>query len=311
MNLEFGILWFEDAFNPGEVDSIREAASNSGFEASIRNSADGSNLAELAQEQAVYHPFDLILLDLNLAGGVKGDALAPQVRKLFRSTPILFYSGSVEEADLRRRMADERIEGIFCAHRRRFLDRAAEMISDLAQSLDRLSGMRGLAVEVVAVADSLCKDIVLAISAQGLADGADKKLSAQVVQSAQRIVEDFPRLDGLTAQLDHRAVDSMKLFGTFRDLLRVAIREKEDGEEKDHLSAMQLATKNFRAEVLEKRNILGHATEFKSKDGWEIRNSNGDTIMTTHDFPALRRHFLSNLKAIREIHHLLVPQQAE
>lgn len=306
MNLEFGILWIEDSFSEAEEARLREAAVNAGFEANITNSIDGANLDELAQEQQIYHPFDLILLDLNLAGGVKGDALASRVRELFHSTPILFYSGSCEEIELRRRMADDKIEGVFCAHRGRFVERASEMISDLSQSLNRLSGMRGLAMEVVATTDLLCKEVVIALHNQGIADGFDERVSSEVVRSANQIAEDFPKIDGLISQLEHRAVDSMKLFGLFRDLLRAFIRDMDAGEQKDHLRALRGATNSFRDDVILKRNVLGHAKETRSDDGWAILDSDENVIMTADDFPELRRVFLSNLKAIRAIHQLLV-----
>jgi CheY-like chemotaxis protein len=146
MKLQFGLLWIEDSYSQQEEDEIKAGAASAGFELDIKNSKDGSDLQALAEYQQKFHAFDLVLLDLNLAGGVKGDELAPRVRQRFRSTPILFYSGSDTDAGLRERMAKDRIEGVFCASRADFTGRASELIQDYAHTLNRLSGMRGLAM---------------------------------------------------------------------------------------------------------------------------------------------------------------------
>lgn len=88
MKLQFGLLWIEDSYSPQEEHEIRSGAASSGFELEIKNSRDGSDLDALADYQQKFHAFDLVLLDLKLSGGVKGDELAPKVRQLFRSTPI-------------------------------------------------------------------------------------------------------------------------------------------------------------------------------------------------------------------------------
>ncbi len=142
MKLQFGLLWIEDNFSEQEESEIRDGAAAAGFELRIKNSKDGSDIEAMAELQQKFHSFDLVLLDLNLAGSVRGDELAPRVRQLFRSTPILFYSGSDNEAGLRNRMAKDQVEGVFCAGRDNFTSRASELIQDYSHTLNRLSGMR-------------------------------------------------------------------------------------------------------------------------------------------------------------------------
>lgn len=306
MNLEFGVLWIEDRYSAAEEAQLKEAAARAGFDLSIRNSVDGSDLDQLAREQLHFHPFDLVLLDLNLGSDVKGDDLAIITRSKFRSTPILFYSGSEDVASLRKKMAVREVEGVFCAHRSNFVSRAGEIIADLALSLNRLSGMRGLAMGVVAETDDLCREIVLVLEKEGYADGAAAKLDTAIVDGANKLAKEFPELAGLAPRLEHRAVDSMKLFGTFRDLLKAKTNGTSAGERKDQLSSLRSVTRTFRDDVLEPRNVLGHAREERRGDGWAILDRNGNVYLTVQDFPARRSAFLSQLRAIREIHRILV-----
>lgn len=306
MKLEFGLLWVEDNYSPAEEDVIRRAAHVAGFELSIANSVDGRDIEDHAREQRLFHIFDLILVDLKLGDGVLGDELAGRTRNLFRSTPILFYSGSESEIQLRSRMAERKIEGVFCANRETFTDRAGEIITDYAQSLNRLSGMRGLSVQVVAEADLLVREIVAALCADGHEEYACSELNKSVSDLATKTLREFPGLEGIHSRLASRAVDSMKLFNLFRELLKRQIATLPTGEAKDQLSSLRIETRNYRKQVIDVRNVLGHSLEQRTEQGWKILNKSGYVYMTIDDFPVHRNNFLSNLRAIREIHEILV-----
>ena len=309
MKLQFGLLWIEDNYSSNEEAEIRAGATSSGFELEITVSEDGSNLDNLAAHQKEFHAFDLILLDLKLAGGVQGDALALQVRRLFRFTPILFYSGSDNEAGLRDRMAKDKIEGVFCAQRDNFTGRASELIQDYAHTLNRLSGMRGLAMEVVAEVDVICRDLISKLAVGDLEIVATGLLDKAVCAQSQKNLDEFPSLASLNERMHHSATDSMKSFTVFRDLLRRHINSLPAGHGKDHLSALSLETSKYRNEVIHVRNVLGHALETKNEKGWLIRDRDGKPFMTIADFPSYRSNFLKNLRAVRAISKLLIPKE--
>lgn len=306
MKLKFGLLWIEDSFSPKEENEIQQGAANAGFELEIHVSSDGADLDELAEQQRKYHAFDLVLLDLKLAGGINGDDLAPKVRHLFRSTPILFYSGSDTEAGLRERMAKDKIEGVFCAHRDNFTNRANELIQDYAHTLNRLSGMRGLAMEVVAEVDILCRRAIEILAAKGLEQQAIETLEKAVCDQSSKTLDEFPALGNLSERMNHPAADSMKSFNTFRALVKSHMKSLPNGEDKDRLAALVLETRNYREEVIKVRNILGHALEERRDEGWLILDRDGKPFMTVADFPKYRSSFLQNLRAIRDISKFLL-----
>jgi CheY-like chemotaxis protein len=309
VKLKFGLLWIEDEFSDQQRIEIENGASQAGFELEIFVSKDGLDLEELAKRQALYQSFDLILLDLNLGGGIKGDKLAPKVRSLFRSTPILFYSGSFELPELRDRMAKEGIEGVFCSHRRDFTRRASELISDYAPTLNRLSGMRGIAMEVVAEVDVICRKIIARIAVDQLAVVASESLTKDVLAQSNKNSNEFPHLPDLQTKLDHPATDSMKSFSAFRDVLKKYIAGLPSGEAKDQLSRLSLAIKDYRVKVLEVRNVLGHALEVKNHDGWLINDRSGKRYMTVTDFPNHRTTFIQHLNDMKSIARLLIPEE--
>jgi CheY-like chemotaxis protein len=306
VKLQFGLLWIEDNYSPQEEKEVRAGAAATGFELEIVNSIDGSDLDSLAEQQRKFYSFDLVLLDLKLSGGAKGDELAPRVRQLFHSTPILFYSGSDTENGLRERMAKDKVEGVFCASRSNFTSRASELIQDYAHTLNRLSGMRGLAMEVVAEVDIICRGTIAALAAAGFEAEAIALLEKAVCDQSASTLAAFPTLTGLSERMDHPAADSMKSFSTFRELIKKYVKALPVGDRKDRLSALILETRNYRTDVIVVRNVLGHALENRNDAGWLILDRDGQPYMTVADFPKHRSSFLQYLRAMREIAQLLV-----
>ena len=213
MNLTFGICWIEDQASDAEVQAVENAVRNCGFEPELERIEREEDIRRFAQRQEHFQDYDLILLDLRLGEGLHGDELAPQVRKRFRSTPILFYSA--EEVDgLRRKMAEKVVEGVYCAHRNGLPERVRELVSNLSPALNRLSGMRGLAARVVAECDHEFRAVLLHW-------GTDETVEAEIVESikekaragSQRQLDRAVEITSLGDLLDDPVSSSSVLFG--------------------------------------------------------------------------------------------------
>lgn len=308
MNLDIGILWIEDSYSPEEEATLRRRVQEAGFIARIKVIPNGDGIDDLARKHQLYHVFDLVLLDYKLKGE-DGDDLAPRIRELFPSTTILFYSGSEEESELRRMIAEKRVEGVYCSGRTRFIDRAGALVDQTARTLDRLSGMRGLAMRVVAECDDHMRAAVLSMSSRhascaGLATALDGDVFS-FLDGAKTAYEDAAKGD-LRSRLDTRAVDSAKLFRHFRRLTNfVATEPSEFGlgtEQVERLRELRKLSAQYVENVLGKRNILGHVAEVEGETGWVLQGS--DEIATS-DFPDIRRTFAAHIDALREMRALV------
>lgn len=311
MKLKFGILWIEDNYSEQEESDLRKAAATAGFQLDITNSTDGANLESFADNQNKFHLYDLILLDLNLANEVSGDNLAADVREKFRSTPMLFYSGSVTVSELRLKMAQKTIEGVFCAHRNQFISRAGQMIKDLSNSVNRLSGMRGLAIEVVAQVDQICKEGIIKMANEGLETFAIEFLDDAVVNQSEKNITDFPNIGTLEKKLSSPAADSSKTFRLFREMTKKYIQQIKNRKVQDKLRELRLQTREYSENVLKVRNVLGHALEEKKPDGWSILDKDGSVYMTVADFPTCRDVFINQLTAIGEIRDTVIANSSD
>ena len=225
MNLDIGILWIEDSFDAQEEESLRRRVQDTGFIARIENIKNGTGLEEIAQSNRYYHLYDIILLDYKLQNEY-GDNLAPQIRELFPYTTILFYSGSEDVDSLRLKISKKKVEGVYCSERTRFVERAGILIDQTAKALDRLSGMRGLAMKVVAECDEVMRGAVLSMSARdSVCASKITDLDADVVAYLSDVSASYQTAtaNDLADRLGTRAVDSAKLFKHFRRLTQVAV----------------------------------------------------------------------------------------
>ena len=307
MNLDLGILWIEDSFNQQEEADLTRRIQQAGFIARIVNIPNGTDIEHLARQHHLYHVFDIILLDYRLKDE-NGDDLAPKVRELFPATSILFYSGNFNEAELRHLIAIKEVEGVFCSTRNRFIDRAGALIEQTARSLDRLSGMRGLAMRVVAECDELMKAAVLSMLAR------DPNCASKIADLDSNVQEDLANVKAayeaagdLIERIETRAVDSAKLFKHFRRLTKIVVADPVtfglDGGSVERLRELRRASAQYDQSVLQKRNILGHVVEMQGDAGWVLSGSNDISIA---DFAEIRRVFAAHIDAFRNIADLVI-----
>ena len=209
----------------------------------------------------------------------RGDELAPTVRYLFPATPILFYSSAKDEDRLRSLIAARKVEGVFCSHRDRFIDRAGDLIGQFSSSLNRLSGMRGLAMRVVAECDGILTEAIrFMIGHENKCAGMMEKLDSDVRQSLTKRREKYEAAAGandLDARLETRAIDSSRLYRHFREQSRIVIRNSEafglSPEQAERIRELRGMTSGYEQKVLNIRNALAHALEREEPDGWGPR----------------------------------------
>lgn len=315
MNLDFGILWIEDSFSPEEEANLKRRVGEAGFIARIETLPNSRGIEDLARAHHLYHCYDIILLDYRLKDEETGFEIAPQVRKLFPSTTILFYSGSVSESELRRMMAEKEVEGVYCSARTRFIERTGMLIEQTARALDRLSGMRGLAMRVVAECDQIMKVAILHMSNF---DPEPPKRFAELdkdvtdfMDGVREKYEGSKKL-GIEERLNTRAIDSAKLFSHFRRLTSVAAQNptefKLSKTQTDRLRELRRASAQYDKDVLQKRNILGHVIEIRSDNGWVLQ---GSKEISVGDFSEIRQTFAKYIDALREMNELLLSGSAE
>lgn len=299
MSLHFGICWIEDQASDAEVERVEAAVRASGFEPLIERIEQQEDIRAFAERQTHHQDFDLILLDLNLGAGLRGDELAQQVRAAFRSTTILFYSAE-DESNLRDRMATQKVEGVYCIHRDRLATRVGELVSHLSPALNRLSSMRGLAARIVAECDQDFRAILSHLGNGGAADGIADSLRQRVNDAAAAQKETLDELGSLDDLLASHVVHSGALYLEVKERARL-----QGGDEL--LAIVRKLHRGYLSQVINRRNTLAHALEERTDAGWQIARSAGDPV-TVADFPRYRKEFQTQLELVRRLRTILLDQ---
>lgn len=295
MRLEFKILWFEnqpDAVKAQREDII-EYIESVGFVPEVQMEESAANLEALAEAQEKYDEYDLVVVDYDLGEpGKNGDWVAQQVRRRFGFTDIIFYSGK-KPGDLRKMVCEANIDGVYCFNRPQLAEKLAVHIDQVVRRLSRLEAMRGLTMGVVGKCDDEIRKILHAIYL-ATDDAGKAKLNLAfdeaVAKAAESSAAGYQRVGKFAEKLSCRAASSFVLY-------KVAVATLRGYEE---LEGQREKLVGYKEQVLDPRNVLGHATEEQAEDGW-IVTSTGAPPIGSADFPLLRHNLASHLKNVRSI----------
>lgn len=279
MKLKFGILWIDDNQSDEEVQILENRLSEFGFVSDIEflEGWDLNKIKELAEENHKYFRFDLILLDYKLGDNIYGNEVAPSIRNLFPNTTILFYSSWCNnENELRLKIADQKVDGVYCSRRIDLMAKASSLIEQTAQSLNRLSGMRGFALTVVADCDELIKNTILRLY-QTFPDFHDevKELDNDVFEFLQDKEKKYKLSckEGIKERLESYLIDSTKSCNHLRHLINIILKNginvKIDKQMLTDMNNLNDFTISYRT-VLDIRNAFAHAKEVETENGLEL-----------------------------------------
>lgn len=326
MNLEFGILWIDDNQSEEEIRTLKEKLSEFGFVPYIEflEKFDRKEITYFSLNNNYYYNIDLILLDYKLGDNTYGDKVAPSIRELFPNTTILFYSSCEEEKELRQKIADQKVDGVYCSRRIDLMAKASSLIEQTVHSLNRLSGMRGFAIKVVADCDELIKKSILQLCETfPICRDAVTELDDDVLSFFQEAVQNYNDVQkkGIEERFQSHLIDSMKSFKHLRRLTGTILNNKEiniDGKIKEDIKYLRNNTKKYDKDVLCKRNLFAHVKEVKTKNGLELvqekfQKENGyksgaktsEGNLTPADYPDIRQTFATYFTNFREMAKLI------
>jgi hypothetical protein len=305
MRLDFSILWFENQPQDvkTQIEEIEDFIGEVGFTPKLQIEPNGSNLGDLIRQQQAFDDFDLVVVDYDLGSpGMDGDHVAQSVRRGFGFTDIIFYSGH-QTANLRGLVHDRQIDGVYCVERRGLAERLTVHIEQVVRRLSRLEGMRGLVMGTVGKCDDELRKL-LAAEHEAAEDASRKKivedLDAMVSSSAKAQAERYAQCSTFSDRLENRTVTSFHL-----QKMALAVT-KGDETCRDHRKVLG----RYDSEVLQPRNILGHAIEERGDRGWVV-SSREKPAIGSDDFPKLRQDLSLHLRNIESIGSLLAGKRGK
>jgi len=204
MKVEYKVLWFEDQFDAveGDVERLKLLVSDNGFIPDIihKDSITAEEIENLANKLAFYNPYDLIIFDYDLGRqSENGLSIAAHLRsKIF--TDMVFYSGQVPQ-DLRKKLYESEVDGVFIVHRDTFYDDIEPIIEDHIKKMSDINNIRGVVMSETSKMDLEIRKILIDISKHGdvtKSEAVLTKLKTRLlkkVEERQKVIENIATIE--------------------------------------------------------------------------------------------------------------------
>ena len=160
MRREYQILWIDDQTEllHGYRESVQAHLDTMGFELKVREVSEVSEevISEIEEDLKRLNPYNLILVDHNLADGQKGAAFAKRLRDVIY-TDIVYYSDA-DVAELRAKLFNEEVDGVYISNRVSLHDDVKNIIDDqIKRDFDAIN-MRGFLLDSLSQMEGLLRD---------------------------------------------------------------------------------------------------------------------------------------------------------
>jgi len=210
MRLDFNVLWVDD--QPRELDPtfipLRQRMREQGFEFRPTVKSSMEEVKALVADEVFRDEIDLIVVDHQLGGDLRGEDIIFEVRFSVPHKDIIFYSSYTSPSDLRAEAYKKGIEGVYCADKRAIVDEIMSAFESLVKKVLDLDHTRGIVMGATSDIDRM-----IHASLAGVTKAEEKKF---LLFHARRIVEErivalneaaakLKKANDISSLLEHRA----------------------------------------------------------------------------------------------------------
>jgi len=269
MELKYKILWFENEIGwyDSIISSVEDYLQEEGFIPEIIRKDNGNDIDELIRNKL---DFDLIIMDLNLAGA-QGDSIIHNIREHEFYTDIVFYSQNGEAA-VRSKVNEIGADGVYCSSREitDFEEKVQKVIKTTIKKVQDINNMRGLVMAEVSDLDKKMIDLIESYYIK-----ADEKKQKEIKNYiAKKISESYDSRAKQTKRILEEDGFSdfiyKPIFESMQKLISIKhfIKEIKSNEK---IESCKVILDEYNKEVIDIRNILAHVNEILIKeDGTKV-----------------------------------------
>lgn len=256
MRLDFNVLWVDDQPSAvvSQITRIKSQMENEGFRFNPTQCKSLEEVETHIAEGVFQDEIDLILVDWDLGGGVKGQNVISRVREVAQYKDVVFYSARTPANDLRKMTFDEGLEGIYCASREDLVEEVFGVFESLVKKVLDLDHTRGIVMGATSDIDHMVLSCLICIEAK--LDETDKRnlLTLAMERVRDRVKDVVKQGEKLERETFSEILKSHMIFGA-NDRLRLLSRLLND--DATYAQSME-AVKDYMQNVVPRRNELGH-----------------------------------------------------
>ncbi len=306
MRLDFNVLWVDDQPNSviAQIEAIDKRMEEHGFQFIVKRCQSINEVRRTIQDDVYTDEVDLVLVDWDLGGEVRGQDAISEIRETVRYKDIVFYSAQTTPDELRRATFEKDLEGVYCATRQDLVDEVIGVFESLVKKVLDLDHTRGIVMGATSDIDYMVNQCLSAI--YSMADEPAKK--DLLAQAQEFIEEELKTLSDLAEKM--RAANHFDdlteahLVFTANDRLRILSRAMKTTLLEPHKEYRGSVT-NYLDNVVPKRNILGHVARVEQNGRYVLVDRKGRVfdLETTRDLRrlilGLRADFRKLLAALK------------
>lgn len=306
MRLNFNILWVDD--QPHLVDAQRRALqrvmAEEGFDLNPTFCQTVAEVKGQLADDIFRDEIDLILVDWDLGGGLKGETVISEIREDVPYKDIVFYSANADVGQLRKASFDAEQEGIYFVTRADLVEEVRQLFGSMIKKVLDLDHTRGIVMGATSDVDQMARECLQL--AHDLLDGAGRAnvLDEMVALLTKKVPDLQKRVDKLTGTPDVPNILKAHLTFTANDGLRILSRLLERAEFAA-VKAHQPHVKLYIDKVVPKRNVLGHKVLSPEGKPAGIAGENVGEVISIDEMRELRRLLLELRGEFKLLHGAL------
>ncbi|MPQ66796.1 MULTISPECIES: hypothetical protein [unclassified Pseudomonas] len=279
MRLDFNVLWVDDQPNgvAAQIMSIKSKMAAEGFEFKPRQCTTIAQVESAISEDVFTDEVDLILVDWDLGNDTHGEDAIERIRQIVQYKDVVFYSGQASVVELRQKVYEKELEGVYCAGRADLVDEVVGVFESLIKKVLDLDHTRGIVMGATSDIDHMVNSCLTL--AHGKLDDAGKakfieEAMRRVAKQVQNIISQGEKLSGSPSV--ETLFKSHMLF-TSDHRLRLLASILGMDEFAAHTAGVA-TVKLYRERVVQNRNTLGHAVLVPQGRPSAVIDDSGKTV---------------------------------
>ena len=293
MRLDFNVLWVDDQPDnmKASVQTLQRGMADEGFHLNHVFCSTMDEVKGRIADNIFRDEIDLILVDWNLGGGLKGEQVIAQIRETVPYKDIIFYSANANVDDLKKASYEAGNEGVYFVVRSELVDDAIQLFQTMIKKVLDLDHTRGIVMGATSDVDQMARECLQL--AHDLLEDAEKTgvLEEMVALLNEKIPSLEKRVAKLTADPQVTTILAEHAVFTANDGLRILTRLL-DLPKFESQKPYQEGVKRYIKDVVPKRNILGHKVLTPDGRPAGIAGATNGEVISVEEMRALRKLLL-------------------
>ncbi len=217
-----------------------------------------AQVEEALSEHVFVDEVDLILVDWDLGNNVHGEDAIDRIRQIVQYKDVVFYSGEATVMQLRQKVFDKNLEGVYCASRPELVDEVVGVFDSLIKKVLDLDHTRGIVMGATSDIDHMI-NTCLTLAHSKLDEAGKAKFIENALERVEDQVRNLAKIgDGLKVGPTLDALFKAHMLFTADQRLRL-LASVLSMAELAAFSEGKKVVEAYRSGVLKNRNSLGHA----------------------------------------------------